>query len=99
MDSSCYPQFLNNIYENEKYFPDETVNINIQPLINIIQENNWVITTKKGKLPCFRSNGELVIPICGKHKGPSVLALGEYCLSHTQNKLLLLINCQKIAAD
>ena len=31
-----------------KYYPGEPVNINIQPLINIIKENNWVITTKKG---------------------------------------------------
>ena len=32
---------------NENY-PDEPVHIHIQSLINIIQENNWVITTKKG---------------------------------------------------
>ena len=31
-----------------RYYPGETVNIHIQSLINIIQENNWVITTKKG---------------------------------------------------
>ena len=31
-----------------KYFPGETVNILIQSLINIMQEKNWVITTKKG---------------------------------------------------
>ena len=30
-----------------KYYPGEPVNINIKSLINIIQENNWVITTKK----------------------------------------------------
>ena len=30
------------------YYPGEPVNIHIQPLINIIQEKNWVITTKKG---------------------------------------------------
>ena len=37
----------------------------MQPLINIIQENNWVITTKKGKskLPLFCGNGEPVITI------------------------------------
>ena len=29
-----------------RYYPDEPVNIHIQSLINIIQENNWVITTK-----------------------------------------------------
>ena len=31
-----------------KYYPGEPVNIHIQPLINIMHENNWVITTKKG---------------------------------------------------
>ena len=33
--------------------------------MNIIQEKNWVITTKKGKgkLPLFRGNVERVIPI------------------------------------
>ena len=31
-----------------RYYPDEPVNINIQQLINITQEKNWVITTKKG---------------------------------------------------
>ena len=33
--------------------------------MNIIQENNWAITTKKGKgkLPLFRGNVEQVIPI------------------------------------
>ena len=30
------------------YYPVEPVNIHIQSLINIIQENNWVITNKKG---------------------------------------------------
>ena len=35
--------------------------------INIIQENNWVITTKKGKgkFPLFCGNVEQVIPIYG----------------------------------
>ena len=37
-----------NIYYHEKYYPGELVNIHIQPLINLILENNWVITTKKG---------------------------------------------------
>ena len=31
-----------------KYDQGEPINIQIQPLINIIQENNWVINTKKG---------------------------------------------------
>ena len=42
------PDFSYNIYDHEKYYPGEPVNIHIQSLINIIQENNWVITTKKG---------------------------------------------------
>ena len=32
----------------KKYHPGEPVNMHTQPLINIIQETNWVITTKKG---------------------------------------------------
>ena len=32
-----------------KYYPCEPVNIHMKSRINIIQENNWVITTKKGK--------------------------------------------------
>ena len=48
----------------KKYYPDEPVNIHIQSLINIIQEKNWVITTKKvkGELPLFCGNEEWVIP-------------------------------------
>ena len=42
------PDFLYNIYDNEKYYTVEPVNIRMQSLINIIQERNWVITTKKG---------------------------------------------------
>ena len=47
------------------YYPSEPININIQPLMNIIQDNNRVITTKngKGKLPLFCGNREQVIPI------------------------------------
>ena len=39
----------------QKYYPDEPVNIHIQSLINIIQQNNRVLTTKKGtdKLTLF----------------------------------------------
>ena len=49
----------------KKYYPGEPINIHIQPLINIIQENNWVINTKNGKvkLPLFSGNVEQVIPI------------------------------------
>ena len=48
-----------------KYYPGEPINIHIQPLINIMQDNNRVITTKKGKgkLPIFCGNGEQVITI------------------------------------
>ena len=37
------PNFSYNIYDHERYYPGESVNIHIQSLINIIQENNWVI--------------------------------------------------------
>ena len=49
----------------KKYYPGEPVNIYIQSLINIIQENNWFITTKngKGKLPFLCVNVERVITI------------------------------------
>ena len=40
--------FLYNIYDHENYNPGEPVNIHIQSLIYIIQEKNWVNTTKKG---------------------------------------------------
>ena len=42
-----------------KYYPGETVHINIQSLINMIQVNYCVITTKKGKgeLTRFCGNG------------------------------------------
>ena len=49
----------------KKYYPGEPVNIHLQSLINIIQENNWGITTKKGEgeLPLFSGNRERLIPI------------------------------------
>ena len=34
----------------KKYDPGEPVTIQIQSPINIIQEDNWVITKKKGKV-------------------------------------------------
>ena len=48
-----------------KYYPVEPVNIHIESLINIILENNWVITTKKGKgkLLIFCGNVERLIHI------------------------------------
>ena len=40
---------LDNIYDDKKYYTGEPVKIHIQSLINMIQENNWEITTKKGQ--------------------------------------------------
>ena len=59
------PNFLYNIYDNEKYYPGEPINIHIQSLINTIHEKNWVITTKKGKgkLPLLCGNGERLISV------------------------------------
>ena len=52
--------FLYNIYDYETIFPGEPVNIHIQSLINIIQDNNRVITIKKDKVksPLFCGNRE-----------------------------------------
>ena len=65
MENYPYPQFLYNIYDNEKYYPGGPVNIHIQSLMNIIQEYNTVISPKegKGKLPLFCGNRERVNPI------------------------------------
>ena len=60
------PSFFGVVYTiMKKYYPGEPVNIHIKLLINIIQENNWLMITKKwkGKLPLFFRNGERVIPI------------------------------------
>ena len=48
-----------------RYYPVEPVNIHIKSLINIIQEKNWVITAKKGKitLPLLCGNVERLITI------------------------------------
>ena len=53
----------------KKYYPGEPVNIHIKSLINILLDNNWVITAKKGKgkLPIFCGNGKRVIPIYSDH--------------------------------
>ena len=37
-----------NICNDQKYYPGEPVNIHILSLLDIIQENNWVLITKKG---------------------------------------------------
>ena len=48
-----------------EYYLGEPVNVHIQSLINIMQENNRLITKKKGKgkLPLFHGNGKRLIPI------------------------------------
>ena len=63
------PNFLITYIIMNKYYTVETFNIHIQSLINIMQNNNRLITTKKGKdkLPIFCGNGELVIPIYISH--------------------------------
>ena len=40
------PFFSYNIYDHQKYYSGEPVSIHIQSLINIIQDNNLLITTK-----------------------------------------------------
>ena len=53
----------------KKDYPGEPFNIHIQSSINIIQEKNWLITTKKGKvkLPLSGGDGEQMIPIYVKN--------------------------------
>ena len=65
--SFCITYMIINIY-----YPGEPVNIHIQSLINIIQKNNRVITTKKGKgkLSLFRGNGERVNTIYARKVTP-----------------------------
>ena len=41
------PKFSYNIYDHEKYYPGEPVNINMKSLINVIQDKNWVTTIKR----------------------------------------------------
>ena len=84
-----------------KYYPGEPVNIHIQSLINIIQENNWVITKKKGKgkLPLFRGNVEQVIPIYGSnHKfhtdlTPHTMATSPTTDSSKRRALFIINRC------
>ena len=47
-----------------KYYPGKPVNIHIQPFINITQENNRLITKKKGegKLPIIGGNVNRLFP-------------------------------------
>ena len=70
VELSLPPIFLYEIYDHEKYYPGEPVSIHIYLLINIIQKNNCVIATEKGKgiLPLFCINGEQVIPIYASSK-------------------------------
>ena len=59
------PNFCITYMIMNEYYTGEPVNIHIQSLMNIMQDNNRVISTKKGKgkLPLFRGNGKWVIPI------------------------------------
>ena len=43
-----FPILSYNIYDNEKCYPGEPVNIYIQSVITVIQENDREITTKIG---------------------------------------------------
>ena len=54
----------------------------MQSLINIIQVNNWIITTKKvkDKLPLFFGNGERVIPIYGTDM---IISMHEYLYKYS----------------
>ena len=47
------------------YYPGEPVNIHIKSFIDIIEEKNWIVTTKKGKgkLLLFCGNLEQVITL------------------------------------
>ena len=52
----------------KKYYPGEQVNIHVQLLINIIQDNNRLIATKKKgnpKFTLFCGNGERAISLYG----------------------------------
>ena len=81
----------------KKYYPYEPVNIHIQPLINIIQEENLIITTKrgKGKLPFLFGNEERVIYIYDGRDGfdlttpPTFIDLSCYCF-----KFMLCVCCK-----
>ena len=46
----CYPGFLYNIYDNEKYYPGEPVNIHIQSLIILFRMIIGCLPPKKGIL-------------------------------------------------
>ena len=87
------PNFLYNIYDDEKYYPGEPVNIQIQSLINIIKENNREITAKKGKdeLPLFCGNVERVIPIYGGHS-LTIKAIPSNIYAYTVSFLFICID-------
>ena len=59
-------KYVGVLYHKLRECTGEIVNIHIQSLINILQENNWEISTKigKGKLTLFCGNGERVITFC-----------------------------------
>ena len=79
-----------------KYYPGKPVNVNIQSRINIIQESNWVITTKKGKgkSQLFFGNVERVIFIYAGPGGgslPSILRVTQERSGAKTKSLVLLI--------
>ena len=79
LENYCYP---------EKYFLGKPINIHIQSLINIILDNNRLITTKKGKgkLPLFCGNGERVIAIYGQQNTTPNLTI-KFVYDPTSNNI------------
>ena len=71
-----------------RYYQGEPVNIHIQSSINILQDNNRVITTKKGKgkLPLFRGNEKRVIPIYASRVVIRHKAISEVCRPNVESK-------------
>ena len=61
------------MYDHQKYYPGEPVTIHIRSLINMTQEENCLITTKRGRgeLSLFCGNREWVIPFYGVDVGDS----------------------------
>ena len=91
---SLPPIFCITYMTMNKYYPVDPVNIHIQSLMNNMQDNNRVVTIKKGKrkLTTFFGNGEGVISIYAQasmahsytdyHRNtiqPNVLCLLHWC--------------------
>ena len=60
--------FSYNIYNHQKYYPGETININVQSLIIISRIKIRSLPPKRvrGELPLFSGNVERVIPFYGE---------------------------------